>query len=356
VPYLLSLQSIVVFFVLFSLAAAVTAGCAIPSGLLMPQMIIGGCLGRALSLITVQIQTALHQYPADSDASLLWSALYSPFFADGGPLSKHPVLTPSTSGYLDPGIGAVVGAAAFLGGSGRVTLFTTVMMVEITGDPVMIFPVGFATVFAVLVGNALNHGLYHALIDVQSQPYLPDTWQSDELPPGVTVKDMMPANDPIVIPLNGGIEGINAAISGNNYTGFPLVNDDGAVLGMVAREPLLEFVQQASPVTSDKLKYVSDLHPLTVRQDFPLQMAYNLFKAMDMRNLVVVDDHHRPLAVMTRFAFLAWRVKERLGDRFDVLMRMEEERRMARARARSWGSQSPSPPSSPLQVSLQQRQ
>ena len=29
----------------------------------------------------------------------------------------------------------------------------------------MIFPVGFATVFAVLMGNLINHGLYHSLID-----------------------------------------------------------------------------------------------------------------------------------------------------------------------------------------------
>ena len=33
----------------------------------------------------------------------------------------------------------------------------------------MIFPVGFSTVFAVLVGNLINHGLYHSLIDAGSQ-------------------------------------------------------------------------------------------------------------------------------------------------------------------------------------------
>ena len=32
----------------------------------------------------------------------------------------------------------------------------------------MIFPVGFATIFAVLMGNFINHGLYHSLIDVTS--------------------------------------------------------------------------------------------------------------------------------------------------------------------------------------------
>merc|ERR1719271_1884252 len=123
----------------------------------------------------------------------MWAPAYKLFFGDGGCL-KDVLLTPSTAGYLDPGIAALVGAAAFLGGSGRVTLFTTVMMVEITGDPVMIFPVGFATVFAVLVGNLINHGLYHSLLDVQSQPYLPDLWENGDLPPGLHVEDMMPKN------------------------------------------------------------------------------------------------------------------------------------------------------------------
>jgi len=330
VPNLLSFWSILLFFLLFSVAAAVTAGCAIPSGTLMPQMIIGACIGRALSLIVMHLQYAVNDYPKDDEFSFMWSSVYKPFFGRGGPLSEHSLFMPSTTGYLDPGIAALVGAAALLGGSGRVTLFTTVMMVEITGDPVMIFPVGFATVFAVLVGNTINHGLYHSLLDVQSQPYLPDTWQSDELPPGIKVKDMMPRNDPIVIPLNGGKEGIQNAINGNNYTGFPLVEDDGAVLGLVSRKPLEKLLEQESPVLADDLKFVSDLHPLTVREDFPLQMAYLLFKAMDMNNLIVVDAHHRPLAVMTRFAFLAWRVKERLGNTFDALVHREELRRANR--------------------------
>ena len=37
----------------------------------------------------------------------------------------------------------------------------------------MIFPVGFATIFAVLVGNAINHGLYHSLIDATAS-FLPE--------------------------------------------------------------------------------------------------------------------------------------------------------------------------------------
>lgn len=287
------------------------------------------------------------------------------------------LMLPLTSGYLDPGIAALVGAAAFLGGSGRVTLFTTVMMVEISGDPVMIFPVGFATVFGVLVGNAINHGLYHALIDVQSVPYLPDSWQVDQLPPGIVVKDMMPKNDPILIPVSGGSAGVHKAIDGNTYTRFPLVNEAGVVIGMCSRDDMeellteeedkakyyydngnddesmsfekrqkmlgekapatsdsltaeqMKIVKKASnkPIKRDDLMYIADLYPITVRENFPLRMAYQLFKAMDMQSLIVVDDNHVPKAVMTRFAFLSWRVRDRLGDTVDALQQREDKRR-----------------------------
>lgn len=36
---------------------------------------------------------------------------------------------------------------------------------------VMIFPVGFATIFAVLMGNFINHGLYHSLIDAATSTH-----------------------------------------------------------------------------------------------------------------------------------------------------------------------------------------
>merc|ERR1719313_1387249 len=128
------------------------------------------------------------------------------------------------------------------------------MMVEITGDPVMIFPVGFATVFAVIIGNLINHGIYHSLLDIQSQPYLPDTWQSNGLPPNIKVKDMKPPNPPITVEENGGKASIRAAIDGNNYTGFPLVNDEGAVIGLSDREHLEQLLKKEGEVTREDMQ------------------------------------------------------------------------------------------------------
>lgn len=335
-----------VFLVIFFVLAALTAGSAIPSGLLMPQMVIGGLIGRMLALATLKLQSSQGQ-------GSFWAEPYRVLF-DEGLLPGDSSMVFGTLGLLDPGIGALIGAAAFLGGSGRVTLFTTIMMVEITGDPVMIFPVGFATIFAVLMGNMINHGLYHSLIDVQSTPYLPDTWQADQLPPGILVRDMRPQNPPIMVSLKRGREGIKKALKGNDFTGFPLVDEievlrdakpdntdddfDGnhvVVVGMCDRKDLEELLESEDEITAERLKQCSNLYPVTVRDNFPLQSAYQLFKSMDMKNLVVVDDNHRPVAVMTRFAFLAWRVAERLpADRLEELQKRERQRHLLRSHSR----------------------
>ncbi|CAE7033605.1 clcD [Symbiodinium natans] len=325
-PYLVPVNAMAAFFVLFFILAAITAGSAIPSGILMPQMVIGGLMGRIFAVVLINVQSAT--LPGSGTS---WAQQYTVLFGPGGVFPNGSSLTLEPNNLLlDPGIAALMGAAAFLGGSGRVTLFTTVMMVEITGDPVMIFPVGFATVFAVLVGNLINHGLYHSLIDVQSTPYLPDTWQADQLPPGIVVRDMMPKNKPIEIKLDGGRLGIKDALQGNSFTGFPVVDARRVVVGMVDRKDLEELLDQDNEITADDLKRRSNLYPVTVRESFPLQSAYQLFKSMDMKNLVVVDDNHAPLAVMTRFAFLAWRVADRMGDRIHELHERELQRRRAR--------------------------
>ena len=72
----------------------------------------------------------------------------------------------------DPGMYAVVGMAAFLGGSGRITMMLATVVIELTDDASLIGPVGVASIISMVVGNLFNHGLYHGLIPVQNLPFL----------------------------------------------------------------------------------------------------------------------------------------------------------------------------------------
>ena len=48
--------------------------------------------------------------------------------------------------------------ASFMGGSGRITVFLSTVLVELTDDASLIFPVGLASIISMIVGNQVNHG------------------------------------------------------------------------------------------------------------------------------------------------------------------------------------------------------
>jgi chloride channel 3/4/5 len=79
-------------------------------------MAIGACVGRAVGLIVTQLQAA---YP---DSSLF------------------PLCNPNTHQCLTPAPYALVGAAAFLAGTTRITVSLTVILFELTGALSYVLP------------------------------------------------------------------------------------------------------------------------------------------------------------------------------------------------------------------------
>ena len=75
---------------------------------------------------------------------------------------------------VDPANFALVGAGAMLAGTVRLRLFTIVLMVELTSDPLFILPCAIGVMVAVWIGDKCNHGIYHRLIDLASFPLLTD--------------------------------------------------------------------------------------------------------------------------------------------------------------------------------------
>jgi chloride channel 3/4/5 len=72
-----------------------------------------------------------------------------------------------------PGVYALVGAAAVLGGITRVTVSLAVIMFELTGGLEYVVPVMVAAVFARWVGDFFNsESVYEMHIELNEYPYL----------------------------------------------------------------------------------------------------------------------------------------------------------------------------------------
>jgi len=161
--WILPVPDLCVFLAGYYTLAAVTSGAWVPAGLVLPHMVIGATVGRLSGLLWV----SLLKHSASIGPTLTWVKAVQPVIEALKP-AKLDV-------EQDAGVLAMVGAAAFLSGSGALVLFVVVLILELTWDPYIIPVVVLAMVTArITAGLFGSHGLYHELIEVQCFPLLPE--------------------------------------------------------------------------------------------------------------------------------------------------------------------------------------
>ena len=137
---LTSPRSLVLFLVLYFFCAVFVYGLAVPSGLFVPGMLMGGALGRMVGEL---------------------------FYLAGG-----------VAANADPGLYALVGAAGMLGGVTRMTMSLAIIIVELTNDVDLLLPIMLAIGVAKQVGDSFNRSLYDIHIGLQGVPMLEDKIES----------------------------------------------------------------------------------------------------------------------------------------------------------------------------------
>eukprot|EP00927_Polykrikos_kofoidii_P083106 TRINITY_DN8430_c0_g1_i1.p1 TRINITY_DN8430_c0_g1~~TRINITY_DN8430_c0_g1_i1.p1 ORF type:complete len:969 (+),score=147.36 TRINITY_DN8430_c0_g1_i1:44-2950(+) len=147
----------------YLILAAISSGAWVPSGLVLPMMIIGGTVGRLSAAVWLQCLGSSSETTVFS-----WIPEWLPLFEELH-IKDYYQASP------DAGVLAILGAAAFLAGSGSLTLFVVVLIIELTLDPALIpffiIAVSTARFAAKLLGAK---GLYHTLLEVQCLPFLDD--------------------------------------------------------------------------------------------------------------------------------------------------------------------------------------
>ena len=126
-----------------------TIGTKIPSGLIVPSISIGAIAGRLIGILTEQTVFK------NQHLSLLRH--------ECGLSNEHCVT---------PGLYAVVGACAFLGGVSRMTVSLVVIMSEVTGGLSYIVPLMVTALTAKWVGDAFGEGIYEENVKLSGYPFL----------------------------------------------------------------------------------------------------------------------------------------------------------------------------------------
>merc|ERR1711892_923424 len=251
-----------------------TFGIKVPAGLFIPSLAMGAIVGRIVGIGMEQFVFSYHE-------SLPW-------FFEGKCSQDESCIT--------PGLYAMVGAAAVLGGVTRMTVSLIVIMFELTGGVRYIVPLMAASMASKWVGDALGRmGIYDAHIDLNGYPFLDC---KDEFGHTTLAADVMQPqrNEPLAVITQDSttVAELQQIMKSTDHNGFPVVvsRESQYHVGFVLRRDLLlatdnararleslpgsslcVFTQHVPVVGSGpppiKLRKIVDLAPITITDQTP---------------------------------------------------------------------------------------
>ncbi|XP_046707949.1 H(+)/Cl(-) exchange transporter 5 isoform X2 [Silurus meridionalis] len=286
-----------------TLITVVTFGMKVPSGLFIPSMAVGAIAGRLLGIGMEQLAFYHHDWPIFKGCS-------------------------SSTKCITPGLYAMLGAAACLGGVTRMTVSLVVIMFELTGGLEYIVPLMAATMTSKWVADALGReGIYEAHIRLNGYPFLEP---KDEFEHKTLAMDVMRPrrSDPSLSVLTQSgmsVEQVEAVIADTSYSGFPVVvsQESPRLVGFVLRRDLVisidsarlcqEGIVGASQVLfteptltqphggppSLNLRSIMDLSPLAITDQTPMDITVDIFRKLGLRQCLVTQNG-RLLGIITK--------------------------------------------------------
>lgn len=282
-----------------------TIGIKVPAGLYIPSLCMGAIMGRIVGIGMEQL--ALHN-PHN------WI-----FHGECSAVGEG-------EDCITPGLYAMVGAAAVLGGITRMTVALVVIMFELTGGVRYIVPLMAAVMASKWVGDAFGRdGIYDAHIVLNGYPFLDN---KEEFGHTTLAADVMQpkANKPLnaLTQDTTTLNDLEALLNETDHNGFPVVvsRESQFLVGFVLRRDVILAVANAkrtqegvagdsvllfspsmtSPSggsTPVKLRRILDLAPITVTDHTPMETVIDMFRKLGLRQ-VLVTHNGRLLGIITK--------------------------------------------------------
>lgn len=298
----------------FKLAATIfTFGLKVPAGLFIPSLAMGAIIGRMVGIGMEQL-VFVHQDTL-------------PWFLQ---------CQSSQASCITPGLYAMVGSAAVLGGITRMTVSLVVIMFELTGGIHYIVPIMAATMASKWVGDAIRRmGIYDAHIDINGYPFLDIKEEFDHTTLAADV--MQPqTNDPLVVLTQDSMNlgDVEEILQRTDHNGFPVVVsvESQYLVGFVLRRDLKLAIQNARsrvesvsreslvlftnqiPIVENRMMHnmnetnistplklwkILDLAPTCITDKTPMETVINMFRKLGLRQTLVTHNG-RLLGIITK--------------------------------------------------------
>ncbi|XP_028026913.1 H(+)/Cl(-) exchange transporter 5 isoform X3 [Bombyx mandarina] len=279
-----------------------TFGIKVPCGLFIPSLALGAIAGR---IVGIGVEQMAYTYPK------IW--LFSGECSTG-------------DDCITPGLYAMVGAAAVLGGVTRMTVSLVVIMFELTGGVRYIVPLMAAAMASKWVGDALGRqGIYDAHIALNGYPFLDskDEFQHTSLAADV----MQPKRNEtlsVITQDSMTVDDVETLLKETEHNGYPVVvsKESQYLVGFVLRRDLNLAIANArrtiegitgqsvvifagnvapppGPPPYLQLSRILDMAPITVTDQTPMETVVDMFRKLGLRQTLVTHNG-RLLGVITK--------------------------------------------------------
>ena len=286
-----------------------TFGIKVPAGLFIPSMAIGAIFGRMIG-VGMEQMAFTHQ--------------------------DHYIFREMCQGgstCVTPGLYAMVGAAASLGGVTRMTVSLIVIMFELTGGLQYIVPLMAAAMTAKWVGDAFGkEGIYDAHIHLNGYPFLDSKEEFTHTTLAADVMQPQPGGSPLcVLTLDRNtVESIEGLLRDTLHNGFPVVlsRESQYLVGFVSRKDLsialltarkhqegvvgasrvlfVDSLPQSERATLTpsgprpvRLSSILDMAPVTITDATPVETVVEMFRKLGLRQALVTHSG-RLLGIITK--------------------------------------------------------
>ncbi|TRY93550.1 hypothetical protein DNTS_022871 [Danionella cerebrum] len=272
-----------------------TFGLKVPSGLFIPSMAIGAIAGRIVGIAVEQ----LAYFHRDWFVFREWCEV--------------------GADCITPGLYAMVGAAACLGGVTRMTVSLVVIVFELTGGLEYIVPLMAAVMTSKWVGDAFGReGIYEAHIRLNGYPFLD---AKEEFTHTTLAREVMRprrSDAPLAVLTQDDmtLAEVQALIAQTSFNGFPVIvsKESQRLVGFALRRDItiaienarrkqegillnsrVYFTQHAPVLPADsprplKLRSILDMSPFTVTDHTPMEIVVDIFRKLGLRQCLVTHN------------------------------------------------------------------
>ncbi|XP_071490180.1 H(+)/Cl(-) exchange transporter 4-like [Diadema antillarum] len=281
-----------------------TFGIKVPAGLFIPSMAVGAIVGRIIGVLVEQIAFKNPDWIIFKECKFIGKC-------------------------VTPGLYAMVGAAATLGGVTRMTVSLVVIMFELTGGLVYIVPLMVAVMVSKWVGDAFSkEGIYDGHIHLNGYPFLDS--KRDFMHTSLAVDVMKPQRgDPPLVVITQDtttVEDLEILTVDSPFNAYPVIvsKESQRLVGLVYRRELIYALKRARKkgegvvsqstvyftnsmpkfTTPDrpagvKMTHILSQCPTQVTDQTPMSTVVDMFRKLGLRQTLVTHNG-RLLGIITK--------------------------------------------------------